>query len=412
VASEGPAGEVPTEVPAPPEPDMSTTPDGITGTAPADAATSTSTEPPSPAISTATPTPGDPCAPLRVTDFPLSAAGGRPSELALASDGGVWFTDNGSAAVGRLAPDGRVQMFPVSAGRQPVSIAIGPDGDVWFTQYAFYEAPRELAPGEFPGPPPDPPGPSAIGRISPDGMMSEYPLPTPDDPRDGVPNGRALPRSITAGPDGAMWFTESGFGQIGRIGADGIITEYPLPSTDRVHAFPDGIVLGSDGGLWFQEALAGRLGRIDPQTKNITERDYVPAGTNPMDRAVGGPLVFGPDKAFWFGDGATTITRITTDARTTKFRIAPPADGIRSMVAGPDGQIWFADQRSAALFRMTTSGVVTHLWTLPDAPRAYESVGGMAVAADGSVWVAQPWANKITHLSCPGLATGSPHDRL
>jgi streptogramin lyase len=70
------------------------------------------------------------------------------------------------------------------------------------------------------------------------------------------------------------------------------------------------------------------------------------------------------------------------------------------MVAGPDGQLWFADQRSPALFRMTTKGAVTHLWIPPGAPKAYESLGGLAVAPDGSVWVAQPWANKITRLSC------------
>jgi hypothetical protein len=38
-----------------------------------------------------------------------------------------------------------------------------------------------------------------IGRITTEGTITEYPIPTPD----SGPNG------ITAGPDGALWFTES-----------------------------------------------------------------------------------------------------------------------------------------------------------------------------------------------------------
>jgi virginiamycin B lyase len=368
--------------------------------------TTTTTSPPAASGPTTTvgPGAGDPCGTPTVTDFPLSAAGGQPAELAVAPDGAVWFTDNGTAAVGRLAPDGTVRMFPVSGGRQPASIAIGPTGAIWFTQYAWQNV---SAPGSPPLPPPDPP---AIGRISAAGTVTEFPLPTTDGNPMGDPMSGALPRGITAGPDGAMWFTESGADRIGRISGDGTVTEYPLPSRGTIHAFPDGIVPGPDGALYFQEALAGRLGRIDPATGAISERQITPSGSGPMGRAVGGPLVDGPDGAFWFGDGATTITRVTTAGKPTSFRVAPPADGIRSMVAGPDGRLWFADQRSPALFRMTTTGDVSRLWTPPGAPKAYESLGGMAVGG-GSVWVTQPWANKITRLSCPGIgADSSPAD--
>ena len=368
--------------------------------------TATSPAPPSGPTTTTTVSPGDgdPCGTPTVTDFPLSASGGKPAELAVAPDGAVWFTDNGTAAVGRLAPDGTVRMFPVSGGRQPASIAIGPTGALWFTQYAWQTA----APGSAP---PPPPGPPAIGQISADGTVTEFPLPTTDGNPMGDPMSGALPRGITAGPDGAMWFAESGADQIGRITAAGTITEYPLPSRGTVHAFPDGLVPGPDDALYFNEALAGRLGRIDPETGAITERQITPSESSPMGRAVGGPLVVGPDGAFWFGDGATTITRVTTLGKPTPFRVAPPADGIRSIVSGPDGRLWFADQRSPALFRMTAKGAVSRLWTPSGAPKAYESLGGMAVDG-GSVWVTQPWANKITRLSCPGLgADSNPDDR-
>jgi len=50
--------------------------------------------------------------------------------------------------------------------------------------------------------------------------LTEYALPT-------APSG---PQSITAGPDGALWFTENGGNKIGRITTAGAVTEYTVPT--------------------------------------------------------------------------------------------------------------------------------------------------------------------------------------
>ena len=393
---------VPTEVPVPAGEVTSTTTLDATTTSVPDPTTTTTTTAPTPTTSTTVKArAGDPCGNPAVTDFPLPAAGGQPAELAVDAEGVIWFTDNGTTpAIGRLAPDGTVRMFPLSAGRDPASIAIGPSGDVWFTQYAFHKIAAPSSP-ENPTPPPPPPGPPAIGRITPDGTMAEFAVPTAGGNGLIVPGSETLPRGIMTGPDGAMWFTESGANQIGRITADGVITEYPIPGRETEKSWPTGPVPGPDGALWFYDTYAGTLGRIDPVTKSITERPVdLPPSTSMMDMVQFWDLELGPDGGFWFTDKVKTIARVTTTGKLTRFAIAPPADGVRSMVAGPDGQLWFADQRSPALFRLTTTGVVTQLWVPPGAPKAYESLGGMALAPDGSVWVAQPWANKITRLTC------------
>src|SRR5436305_271920 len=77
----------------------------------------------------------------------------------------------------------------------------------------------------------------------------------------------AHPYGIVAGPDGTLWFTESGAGRIGRIGritADGTITEY----ADGISGGPRGIAAGFDGNLWFTEG--DRIGRIT-RTGAVTE---------------------------------------------------------------------------------------------------------------------------------------------
>ena len=45
---------------------------------------------------------------------------------------------------------------------------------------------------------------------------------------------------VAAGPDGALWFTESNQGVIGRITTSGLVTQYSIPV---FQAQPSGIVL-------------------------------------------------------------------------------------------------------------------------------------------------------------------------
>ncbi|MCE9669176.1 hypothetical protein LY474_15290 [Myxococcus stipitatus] len=52
------------------------------------------------------------------------------------------------------------------------------------------------------------------------GTFKEFPLSTEE----------SGPTGITVGPDGNLWFTQSGSGTIGRATRDGVVTEFPLPS--------------------------------------------------------------------------------------------------------------------------------------------------------------------------------------
>jgi virginiamycin B lyase len=51
------------------------------------------------------------------------------------------------------------------------------------------------------------------------------------------------PTGITVGSDGALWFTETAAGQIGRITIAGVITEFPIPT-------PSSNPLGCRPGSW------------------------------------------------------------------------------------------------------------------------------------------------------------------
>jgi streptogramin lyase len=101
--------------------------------------------------------------------------------------------------------------------------------------------------------------------------------------------------SITAGRDGALWFTETDSGKIGRITTSGVVTEFTIPPTTSVpagvSAEPGSIIAGPDGALWFKAtAMVGRLTTAGAFTLFT------------ISNATSGPeaIASGPDGALWF----------------------------------------------------------------------------------------------------------------
>jgi virginiamycin B lyase len=70
------------------------------------------------------------------------------------------------------------------------------------------------------------------------------------------------------GADGNLWFTEELGNRIGRISPDGTITEFTLPTAN---SGPIGITVGPDGNLCFTEFNANQIGMIRPDGSTITE---------------------------------------------------------------------------------------------------------------------------------------------
>jgi virginiamycin B lyase len=132
-----------------------------------------------------------------------------------------------------LSPPSDLIEFPLptsAVAHTPVGISTGPDGNLWFTEYAG----------------------NKIGRITPSGQITEFPLPTPN-------NG---PFGITDGPDGNLWFTEQAH-MLGRITTAGQVAEFPLLTPN---SNPGEITQGSDGNLWFTESGTNQIGHITPGT--------------------------------------------------------------------------------------------------------------------------------------------------
>src|SRR4051794_41116909 len=183
-----------------------------------------------------------------ITEFPLSSEGHRPQAVVAGPDGNVWVTEVIKKKIIRVTPKGEITEFPVPGTGVGVlqGIAAGPDGNLWFTSREENTVRRMTTKGEFTG---------------------TFPIPSKAAKPDKF-NAGSWPRGIAAGPDGNVWFAEMAAHKIGRITPDGTITEYAVPTAG---GGPYGVVTGADKMIWFTESTAGKIGRLDPATGTITE---------------------------------------------------------------------------------------------------------------------------------------------
>jgi virginiamycin B lyase len=238
--------------------------------------------------------------------------------------------------------------------------------------------------------------PGAIGRITTAGQVTnQFPVPGPSD----------QPTGITVGSDGNLWFTQligGTSGQTGRITPAGAITEFAVPGTAA--DFPDGITAGPDGALWYMENLGNQIARMT--TAGVTTNEYgVPtAGAFPSE------ITVGPDNNMWFTESLKpNIGRITTAGAITEFPI-PSGHTAEDIVAGPDGALWFTTGGDNTIGRITTNGAVTEF------PTPANSVPtGIAAGPDGAIWFTEIGVtqeigprlggNKIGRMTTAGMIT-------
>jgi streptogramin lyase len=201
-----------------------------------------------------------------------------------------------------------------------------------------------------------------IGKVTPSGEVTEYPRPS-----------SANAYSITMGSDGNLWFVESGRGAIGRITPAGDATSFRLPNPK---SRPTAITPGPDGNLWFTEGGASRIGRI-------TLSGEVTEFTLPPDRHPGA-ITGGADGNLWFTEhAADRVGRITTSGRITEFPIPGPEVKPGDIVPGPDGNLWFSQEGAAKIGRITPRGAIAQ-FGVPTSAGTHAIVAG----PEGKLWFA------------------------
>jgi len=168
----------------------------------------------------------------KVTQFPTTI--NNPSwagTLAVDSSGNAWYASSNNGIIHFSTTGVMLSRYTYYFVNY---LTKGPDGNIWFTQN------------------------DAIGTIKPGGIIEQYPIymPVPGCTYNG--GCSRYINAITAGPDGALWVAE-GYGAIGRMTTDGVFTEYPVYAA---HRSPNDVTAGPDGNIWFIDSGAQKIGRL------------------------------------------------------------------------------------------------------------------------------------------------------
>ena len=180
-------------------------------------------------------------------EFPIASPNGSPSAIGVYY-GYVVYTDAVGNKIVRLSPDGSVVEYAIpTSNASPAGISVDYLGSAWFTEYAG----------------------NKIGKLSPEGTFTEYSIPTPA-------AGRRESSQVTR----MSGSPNSWRNKIGKISQDGTITEIAIPTPN---SGPTGVTSGFDGYdlAVFTERNANRIGKLS-QDGSIKEFLIPTSASQPM----------------------------------------------------------------------------------------------------------------------------------
>jgi len=288
--------------------------------------------------------------------FKVPTDNSQPRAITSGSDGNRWFTEGteftgAPAKIGRITPTGAVTEFPVECnGCIITDIARGPGDTLYFTS-----------------------NDASLGSISTaEGTAGQQLASVP------LPNSNALGGNLAVhGND--VWITDFNNDSLWRYNiTSGQFTQFLVPE-------PADVAVDSLGRVWFTAPLDGDIDRLDPATGAVTSTDA--GGLIPRELAVAA------DGQVWFTarftpQGVGRLNPNTNPHVVTTFPLTNV--GPEGIAASPDGSMWFTQTTKGNIASINNAGVITEAKTVKGSEPF-----GITVAPNGDPWYTMMSANKI-----------------
>lgn len=272
--------------------------------------------------------------------FPLTNAAAGLAEIVFTKDGALWGALSEAGALIRRDSDGSVEEFPLGLDSHPLGLAAATEDSVWVADEGL----------------------SAIVRLDKAGVRAVLATPTPD----------AAPMAVVALDDGTAWFIERALDGLGRIDIIGRLTEYSsVPEGSQ----PTGIA-SSGESLWVTLPSASAVAYF----RGGDSRALIHPMTDAAIRPVG--IVTAADGTVYFtAPTAGQVGRILKPGSAPEIIVTLPGSHPTVIVADASGGCWFTLGGENRIGHVSAEGELVVV-DVPDVS------AGIAVASDGSVWVA------------------------
>jgi streptogramin lyase len=141
------------------------------------------------------------------------------------------------------------------------------------------------------------------------------------------------------------------------------------------------------------QPLLERLEQRALPSGGLTEFSLPTPGSGPVG------ITLGPDGNLWFTENATNqIGRLTPTGSLREFPLLTSGADPWGITAGPDGSLWFTEFFGNKIGRLTTAGSLTEL----PLPTANANPQGITAGPDGNLWFAEAQGNKIGRITPAG----------
>jgi len=290
----------------------------------------------------------------QIQEFPVPA-GSHPHDVAPAPDGTVWYTAQGSGALGRLDPaSGETRHIPLGSTSAPHGVIVGPDGAPWVTDGGL----------------------NAIVRVDPQSEEIQiFPLP--------ADSGYANLNTAVFDLMGILWFT----------GQNGIYGRLD-PSTGDIQAFeaprgrgPYGITITPGGSIYYASLAGHHIAHIDPQTNEATVLE-------PPTPVQGARRVWSDSLGrIWVSEWDAGQVAVYNPVDESWQEWALPGNASRAYAVYVDEQdmVWLSDFGSNALVRFDPMREQFTVYKIPSPLAQVRQILGRP----GEIWGAESGADKL-----------------
>jgi len=199
-------------------------------------------------------------------------------------------------------------------------------------------------------------------------LLQEYPVPSGSRPHDVAP-----------APDGSIWYTAQGSGELGRL--DPVTGETRHTALGPGSA-PHGVIVGPDGAPWITDGGLNAIVRVDPTTEEV-QIFPLPSGSGYANLNT---ATFDQSGVLWFTGQSGVYGRLDPAVGQVEVFEAPRGRGPYGISTTPDGMVYYASLAGSHIARVDLeSGAVTVLE--PPTP----GQGARRVWPDslGRVWVSE-----------------------
>jgi streptogramin lyase len=272
----------------------------------------------------------------------INLSGSSANTMVAGHDGAVWAVINGGAM--RIDMNGTVSTYAFGSSGYHGPISANPDGNIYAA---------EQNGGFF------------IARITPDGKITELPIPGP-----------AGPVAMISGSDGNLWMTRQFPTSVGRLTPSGVYTDF----AEGIFGQVVGIVRGADKNLWMigtasSKVVLVRVSVVDGSVKTFTlparacfncfaaDSDggiWIPDGrgiyhfdplsqrgqTNHFPYNAPTQIIGGPNRLLYYVVGYPDVYvceyDIDRNIRVRCVQHPAPQAGVDGWTVGPDYQLWVA----------------------------------------------------------------------